>query len=186
MGSEGRYAGGTRRGCPSGRASRLASLPRSSSSRFELVAILPSRSASRSSVERGDGCSVHVVGRGGRGDGGHEHAPLSGFPTAYRIFRQSGRFLRRLVVFSGRQVRTQSPLIGVDVVEPARLRGGVGRTPALREELFHPGEIAYSHAQAAPMECLAGRFAAKEAVVKALGLDNIDPLDIEVVQGGER
>lgn len=30
------------------------------------------------------------------------------------------------------------------------------------------------------------RAAAKEAVVKALGLDGFDPLDVEVLDGGER
>jgi holo-[acyl-carrier protein] synthase len=36
------------------------------------------------------------------------------------------------------------------------------------------------------MESLAARFAAKEAVVKALGMDGFDPLDVEVVDGGEQ
>lgn len=78
-----------------------------------------------------------------------------------------------------------APLIGIDLVDPERLRDRLERSPALRDELFHPGEVAYSETQAAPIECLAGRFAAKEAVVKALGLDGFDPLDVEVVDGGE-
>lgn len=78
------------------------------------------------------------------------------------------------------------PLIGIDIVEPGRLRDRLDRTPALLAELFHPGEIAYSQTQPSPIECLAGRFAAKEAVVKALGLDGFEPLDVEVVDGGER
>ncbi|MGA2928512.1 MAG: 4'-phosphopantetheinyl transferase superfamily protein, partial [Solirubrobacteraceae bacterium] len=65
-------------------------------------------------------------------------------------------------------------------------RDRLERSPALRAELFHPGEIACSDGQPSPIECLAGRFAAKDAVVKALGLDGFDPLDIEVVKGGER
>jgi holo-[acyl-carrier protein] synthase len=32
---------------------------------------------------------------------------------------------------------------------------------------------------------LAARFDAKEAVVKALGIDGFDPLDVEIVGGGE-
>jgi holo-[acyl-carrier protein] synthase len=79
-----------------------------------------------------------------------------------------------------------APLIGIDLVDPQRLRDRLERSPALRDELFHPGEIAYSETQPSPIECLAGRFAAKEAVVKALGLDGFDPLDVEVVAGGER
>lgn len=77
-------------------------------------------------------------------------------------------------------------MIGIDLVDPERLHDRLERSPALRDELFHPGEIAYSETQPSPIECLAGRFAAKEAVVKALGLDGFDPLDVEVVEGGER
>jgi holo-[acyl-carrier protein] synthase len=83
-------------------------------------------------------------------------------------------------------VQDPPPLIGIDIVEPGRLRNRLDRTPALLTELFHPGEIAYSETQPSPIESLAGRFAAKEAVVKALGLDGFDPLDVEVVGGGER
>lgn len=79
-----------------------------------------------------------------------------------------------------------APLIGVDLVDPQRLRDRLERSPALTEELFHPEELAYSKTQPSPIECLAARFAAKEAVVKALGLDGFDPLDVEVVEGGER
>ncbi|MGD9735942.1 MAG: holo-ACP synthase [Solirubrobacterales bacterium] len=76
-------------------------------------------------------------------------------------------------------------MIGIDLTDPRRLVDRLQRTPALAEELFHPGERAYSGSQPNPSENLAARFAAKEAVVKALGLDGFDPLDIEVVEGGE-
>jgi holo-[acyl-carrier protein] synthase len=77
-------------------------------------------------------------------------------------------------------------MIGIDLTDPRRLADRLQRTPALAEELFRPGERAYAASQANPSENLAARFAAKEAVVKALGLDGFDPLDIEVVDGGER
>jgi len=77
------------------------------------------------------------------------------------------------------------PLVGIDIVEPDRLRERLERHGGLVGELFHPGEIAYSETQSAPIECLAARFAAKEAVIKALGIDGFDPLDVEVVAGGE-
>lgn len=77
-------------------------------------------------------------------------------------------------------------MIGIDLADPRRLADRLQRTPALAEELFHPGERAYAASQTNPSENLAARFAAKEAVVKALGLDGFDPLDIEVVDGGER
>ena len=78
------------------------------------------------------------------------------------------------------------PLIGLDLVEPARLRERLERTSGLAQELFHEGELEYSHRQAEPTQHLAARFAAKEAVVKALGIDGWDPLDIEIVGGGEK
>lgn len=78
-----------------------------------------------------------------------------------------------------------APMIGFDLVEPRRLAERLQRTPALAHELFHPGERAYAESQPNPIENLAARFAAKEAVVKALGLDGFDPLDVEVLGGGE-
>ncbi len=53
--------------------------------------------------------------------------------------------------------------VGTDVVEVARLEQALARTPALRERLFTPGEAGLA------TESLAGRFAAKEALAKALG-----------------
>jgi holo-[acyl-carrier protein] synthase len=53
--------------------------------------------------------------------------------------------------------------IGVDIVDLARFERAVGRTPRLRERLFAPSE------RDLPLRSLAGRFAAKEALIKALG-----------------
>jgi holo-[acyl-carrier protein] synthase len=80
----------------------------------------------------------------------------------------------------------EPPLIGIDLTDPRRLAQRLTRTPALAEELFHEGERAYAYRQSNPIEHLAARFAAKEAVVKALGMDGFDPLDVEVLEGGER
>lgn len=56
--------------------------------------------------------------------------------------------------------------IGIDLVEVARFeRAG----PALRERLFTPSEARYCVAQRSPPLHFAARFAAKEAVLKALG-----------------
>ena len=60
--------------------------------------------------------------------------------------------------------------LGTDLVEPARLAAKIARTPALRAKLFAPAEIAYCEQMADPAPHYAGRFAAKEALLKALGL----------------
>lgn len=77
-------------------------------------------------------------------------------------------------------------MIGLDLVEPARLRERLERHADLAQELFHPGELRYSERQTDPYQHLAARFAAKEAVIKALGIDGWDPLDVEIVSGGEQ
>lgn len=79
-----------------------------------------------------------------------------------------------------------APLIGLDLTDPRRLADRMNRSPSLADDLFHPGERAYAESQPSPIENLAARFAAKEAVVKALGMDGFDPLDVEVIEGGER
>ncbi|HEX4519567.1 MAG TPA: 4'-phosphopantetheinyl transferase superfamily protein [Gaiellaceae bacterium] len=79
-----------------------------------------------------------------------------------------------------------APLIGIDLIEPDRLRERLDRTRGLDLELFREGELDYCKRQADPVQHLAARFAAKEAVIKALGIDGWDPLEIEVVSGGER
>jgi holo-[acyl-carrier protein] synthase len=81
--------------------------------------------------------------------------------------------------------RAPAPLIGFDLVEPDRLEHRLTRTPTLRDTLFTPGEVAYCSDQPSPVEHLAARLCAKEAVVKALGLATWDPLDIELVGGGD-
>lgn len=58
--------------------------------------------------------------------------------------------------------------IGVDVVEIARFAESLERTPGLRERLFTEYEL--SIAEERHPSFLAGRFAAKEALAKALGV----------------
>ena len=78
--------------------------------------------------------------------------------------------------------------IGVDEVEVDRFRRSLARTPTLARRLFTDDERAYGNA--APglaAERLAVRFAAKEAVLKALGvgLGACAFADIEVVRDAE-
>jgi holo-[acyl-carrier protein] synthase len=60
--------------------------------------------------------------------------------------------------------------IGVDVVEIERFRRSLERTPSMRERLFTDVELAYVAVQSDPVPSLAVRFAAREAVMKSLGL----------------
>lgn len=53
--------------------------------------------------------------------------------------------------------------VGIDVADIARFGEALERTPALRERLFTPTETVR------PLASLAARFAAKEALAKALG-----------------
>jgi holo-[acyl-carrier protein] synthase len=68
--------------------------------------------------------------------------------------------------------------IGVDVVDLERFARSLERTPTLRTRLFTPDEADL------PLESLAGRFAAKEAFVKAMTAPTgMSWQDIEVVTG---
>ena len=60
--------------------------------------------------------------------------------------------------------------IGVDVVEIERFRRSLARTPTMRERLFTAVELAYVAPKSDPVPSLAVRFAAREAVMKALGV----------------
>lgn len=70
--------------------------------------------------------------------------------------------------------------IGVDVVDLARFERALDRTPRLRERLFAENE------RELPLRSLAGRFAAKEALLKALGAtDGISWHDMRVIADDE-
>jgi holo-[acyl-carrier protein] synthase len=60
--------------------------------------------------------------------------------------------------------------VGVDIIEIERIENAVARHGNhFLEKLFTPAEIAYCNSRWRAAEHLAGRFAAKEAVLKALG-----------------
>jgi holo-[acyl-carrier protein] synthase len=59
--------------------------------------------------------------------------------------------------------------LGVDICEIARMERAISRHPTLRDRVFTPEEIAYCNPKARPAESYAGRFAAREATIKALG-----------------
>ena len=60
--------------------------------------------------------------------------------------------------------------IGIDLVDIERFRTSLARTPSMRTRLFTDVELAYVAPKADPVPSLAARFAAREAVMKSLGL----------------
>jgi holo-[acyl-carrier protein] synthase len=73
--------------------------------------------------------------------------------------------------------------VGIDLLEIDRLERALTRHPRLAERVFTAAERAYAADRARPGQHLAARFAAKEAVVKALGLSGLGLGEIEVVSG---
>ncbi|MGI6878764.1 holo-ACP synthase [Microbacterium sp. gxy059] len=71
--------------------------------------------------------------------------------------------------------------IGVDMVDIERFEGQITRSPALMRRLFT------DHERELPLRSLAARYAAKEALIKALGgSDGVRWQEIEVPRLGER
>ncbi|MDO4182851.1 MAG: holo-ACP synthase [Coriobacteriia bacterium] len=73
--------------------------------------------------------------------------------------------------------------LGLDVVEIQRMKRILQRTPSFARRVFSPEEQAYCESKAVPAAHFATRFAAKEAVLKALGTgfaDGISVRDVEV------
>jgi holo-[acyl-carrier protein] synthase len=74
------------------------------------------------------------------------------------------------------------PRIGVDVVDVDRMRFALERTPRIRQRLFTESEIAYCEKFRFAERHYAGRWAAKEAVTKALGCGLIQWNGVEVIR----
>jgi holo-[acyl-carrier protein] synthase len=74
--------------------------------------------------------------------------------------------------------------LGIDLVEMDRFRVALDRTPTLIDRVFTEDEQAYALKKRDPTERFAVRFAAKEAVMKAMGvgLGEVRLRDIEVVR----
>jgi holo-[acyl-carrier protein] synthase len=79
--------------------------------------------------------------------------------------------------------------IGVDLVEIDRFRHALERTPALMERIFTEAERAYSLRRRDPTERFAVRFAAKEAVMKAMGVGigqvRLQDIEVDRAAGGQ-
>jgi holo-[acyl-carrier protein] synthase len=59
--------------------------------------------------------------------------------------------------------------VGLDVVDVARFEQSLQRTEGMAARLFTPAELETSAGHPRPINSLAARFAAKEALAKALG-----------------
>ncbi|MDD3363981.1 MAG: holo-ACP synthase [Syntrophomonas sp.] len=74
-------------------------------------------------------------------------------------------------------------LIGIDIIDIARLRNVITRTPRFLERVFTQQEIEYCYRKKDPYPSLAARFAAREALRKldAIFVKGIRFHDTEVV-----
>jgi holo-[acyl-carrier protein] synthase len=84
----------------------------------------------------------------------------------------------------GEAATTATGGIGIDLVDVSRVERALEKRPRLADRLFTEAELEYAAARRRPGRHLAARFAAKEAVVKALGLaPGTAVRQIEVVAG---
>jgi holo-[acyl-carrier protein] synthase len=74
--------------------------------------------------------------------------------------------------------------VGTDLVDLDRFRLAAERTPGILQRYFTEGEREYAARRRDPIERYAARFAAKEAVLKALGvgIGACELAEIEVVR----
>lgn len=73
----------------------------------------------------------------------------------------------------------KAPAVGIDIVEVARV-GRLVRNPRFVERVFSAREVAYCREKKNAAQHFAVRFAAKEAVYKALGIVGVGHKEISV------
>ncbi|KWT82804.1 holo-ACP synthase [Candidatus Magnetominusculus xianensis] len=72
--------------------------------------------------------------------------------------------------------------IGVDIVENERIRAAHQRWgQSFLDRVYTHGELRYCFTKSDPVDSLSGRFAAKEAFIKAAGSSKAALKDIEVI-----
>lgn len=77
-------------------------------------------------------------------------------------------------------------LIGIDIIDIARIRNVIGRTPRFLERVFTQQEIDYCYSKKDPYPSLAVRFAVREALRKldSVFIKGISFHDTEVLVDG--
>jgi holo-[acyl-carrier protein] synthase len=78
--------------------------------------------------------------------------------------------------------------IGTDIIRVDRIQKSMDANPGFGEKLFTSSETTYCEARASKHQSYAARFAAKEAVMKALGTgwnERVHWLDIEILRDGD-
>ncbi len=73
--------------------------------------------------------------------------------------------------------------VGLDLIEIDRIERALERHPRFAERCFTPAESAYCMSRKYPPQHFAARFAAKEAIGKALGIGMTRWQEAEVVRG---
>lgn len=76
-------------------------------------------------------------------------------------------------------------LIGIDIIENERFSRVLEKRPRLAERVFTKNERSYCLSRPNPAQHFAARFAAKEAVGKALGTGVRAWREIEITSGGK-
>jgi holo-[acyl-carrier protein] synthase len=74
--------------------------------------------------------------------------------------------------------------VGIDLIDIDRIARALERRPRFAERCFTDREAAYCRSRAFPAQHFAARFAAKEAVGKALGIGMTRWREVEVVRAG--
>jgi holo-[acyl-carrier protein] synthase len=73
--------------------------------------------------------------------------------------------------------------VGIDLIEIDRIERALERHPRFAQRCFTPAEEAYCMSRRYPPQHFAARFAAKEAIGKALGIGMTRWQEAEVVRG---
>lgn len=72
--------------------------------------------------------------------------------------------------------------IGTDIIETGRILERTSRESGFKEHVFHPNEITYCDSTGKPAEHYAARFAAKEALLKAIGTGLVGGLTLNEIE----